>query len=59
VRETALQTPRSVKKVGAGGEGARDAGDESFPLQLMMKTMVRQDFSLQLIEGHGATGIRL
>jgi len=35
VKETALQTPRSVKQEGGGG--ARDAGAESLPLQLMMK----------------------
>jgi len=35
VRETTLQTPRSVKKEGGGG--ARDAGAESLPLQFMMK----------------------
>ena len=35
MRETTLQTPRSVKKEGGGG--AQDAGAESLPLQLMMK----------------------
>jgi len=39
VRETTLQTPRAVKKEGAGD--ARDAGAESLPLQLMTKTSVR------------------
>jgi len=40
VIETTLQTPRSVKKDGGGG--ARDAEAESLPLQLMLKTVVRQ-----------------
>jgi len=39
-KETTLQTPRSVKKEGGGG--AQDAGAESLPLQLVMKTTVRQ-----------------
>jgi len=45
VKETTLQTPRSLKKEGGGG--AQDAGGESLPLQLMVKTMVRQAVSLQ------------
>jgi len=40
VRETTLQTPGSVKKEGGGG--ARDARAGSLPLQLVMKTTVRQ-----------------
>jgi len=35
MRETTLQTPRSVEKEGGGG--ARDVGAESLPLQLVMK----------------------
>jgi len=49
VRETALQTPRSVNK--GGGGGAQDAAAESFPLQLMVKTMVRQVALLQSMGG--------
>jgi len=52
VRETPLQTPRSVKNEGGGG-GARDARAESLPLQLMMKNMARQVFPLQSTEVHG------
>jgi len=48
VRETTLQTPRSVKKEGGGG--ARDTGAESLPLQLVMKTMVSQAVPLQSME---------
>ena len=48
MRETTLQTPRSVKK--EGGEGARNVRAESLPLQLVMKTMVRQVVPLQSME---------
>jgi len=41
VRETTLKTSRSVKK-GGGGGGAQDARAESLPLQLVLKTIVRQ-----------------
>jgi len=44
VRETTLQTPRSVKK--EVGEGARDSRAESLALQLMLKTMVRQSMEV-------------
>ena len=40
MKETTLQTPRSVEK--EGEECARDVGAESLPLDLVMKTMVRQ-----------------
>jgi len=57
VRETTLQTPTSVKK--EGEEDARDARAEGLPLQLMMKTMVRQAVSLQSIDVHGGADIHL
>ena len=57
MRETTLQTPRSVKKERGGS--ARDAGAESLPLQLMMKTMVRQVVPLQPMEVHGGADIHL
>jgi len=57
VEETNLQTPRSVKKEGGGG--TRDAGAESLPLQLVMKTMVRQIVPLQSMEVHGGADIYL
>jgi len=42
-----------------GGGGARDAGAESFPLQLMMKIMVREVVPLQPMEVHGGADIHL
>jgi len=51
VRETTLQAPRSVKK--EGGVGAQNLRPESLPLQLVMKTMVRQVVPLQPMEVHG------
>jgi len=57
VRETTLQTLRSVKKEGGGG--ARDTGAESLPLQLMMKIMVRQVVLLQSMEVHSGAEIHL
>jgi len=42
-----------------GGEGARDAGAESLPLQLIMKTMVRQVVPLQPMEVHGGANLHL
>jgi len=44
---------------GAGGGGARDAGAESLPLQLVMKTVVRQTVPLQSMEVHGGADIHL
>jgi len=55
VRETTLETPRSLTKEGEGG--AQDAGAESLPLQLVMKTMVRQAVPLQSTEVHGGADI--
>ena len=54
VRETALQTPRSVKKEGGGG--APDARAE-IPLQPMEKTRVRQAVPMQSMEVHGGADI--
>jgi len=42
-----------------GGGGARDTGAESFPLQLVMKTVVRQAVPLQSIDVHGGADIHL
>jgi len=42
-----------------GGRGAPDAGAESFPLQLVMKTMVRQAVPLQPMQVHGGADIHL
>ena len=57
MREATLQTPRSVKEEGGGG--ARDARAESLPLQLVMKTMVRQAVPLQSMEVHGGADLHL
>ena len=57
MKETTLQTSKSVKKEGGGG--ARDAGAESLPLHLVMKTMVRMAVPLQTIEVHGGPDIHL
>jgi len=57
VREITLQTPRSVKKEGGGG--AQNVTAESLPLQLVMKTMVRQVVPLQPMEVHGGADIHL
>jgi len=46
-----------VKKEGGGG--ARNVGAETLPLQLMMKTMVRQVVPLQCMEVHGGAEIHL
>ena len=47
-----------VSEEGRGG-GARDAGAKNLPLQLMMKTMVRQVVSLQPMEVHGGADSHL
>jgi len=57
VKETTLQTPRSVKKQGGGG--ARNVGAETLPLQLVMKTMVRQVVALQSMKVHSGEDIHL
>ena len=55
MRETTLQTSRSVKKGGGGAPGAR----ADIPLQPMVKTMVRQAVPLQPREVHGGADIHL
>ena len=57
MKETTLQTPRSVKKDRGGG--ARDTGGESLPLQLVIETLVRQTVPLQSMEVHGGADINL
>ena len=57
MKETNLQTPRSVKKEGGGD--APDAGAESLPLQLVIQTRVRQVVPLQSMEVHGGANILL
>jgi len=57
VRQATLQTPMSVKKEGGGS--ARNVGAESLPLQLVMKTVVRQVVPLQPMEVHGEADIHL
>jgi len=47
-----------VREEGGGG-GARDARAESFPLQPMEKTLVRQAVPLQPMEVHGGADIHL
>jgi len=57
VRETTLQAPRSVKK--EGEEVLQAPKQRFFPLQPMMKTMVRQAVPLQSMEVHGGTDIHM
>jgi len=57
VRETTLQTSRSVKKKGGGG--ARNVRAEILPLQLMMQTTVKQAVPLLSMEVHGGADIHL
>jgi len=57
VKETTLQTPGSGKKEGGGGD--RDTRADSLPLQLVMKTMMRQVVPLQSMEVHGGADIHL
>jgi len=57
VRETTLQTPRSVKKEGEGG--AQNVGAKSLPLQLVMKTVVSHIVPMQSMEVHGGADIHL
>jgi len=56
VRETTLQTSRSVKKE---GEEVLEAPEQSLPLQLVMKTMVKQVAPLQPIKVHSGADIHL
>jgi len=48
----------NVSEEGEGG-GAPDDEAESFPLQLVMKTMVRQVVSQQPMQVHGGADIHL
>ena len=57
MRETTLQTARSVKT--EGEEVLQVPEQRFFPLQLMMKTMVRQAVALQPAEVHGGADIHL
>ena len=57
MRETTLQTLRSVKKDGGGG--APDAGVEIFPLQPVKTTMLRQAVPLQPMEVHSGVDLHL
>ena len=56
IRESTLQTPRSVQK--EGGEGAPGTGAE-IPLQPVGKTMVRQAVPLQPMEVQGGADLHL
>ena len=56
VRETTMQTPRSVKKE---GEEVLQVPEQRFPLQPMVKTMVRQAVPLQPMEVNGGADIHL
>jgi len=49
VKKPTLQTPRSGRKEEGGG--ARGAGAESLPLQLMLKTVVRQVVPVHAVHG--------
>jgi len=57
VRESTLQTPRSLKK--KGKQVLQRQEQQFFPLQPMMKTMVRQAVPLQSMEVHGGEDIHL
>ena len=56
MRGTTLQTPRSVNKE---GEEMLQALEQRFPLQPVVKTMVRQAIPLQPMEVHGGADIHL
>ena len=57
MRETTLQTPRSVKQEWGGGAPGTVA--DSLPLQLVLKTTVRQAVHLQSVEVHGGADLHL
>jgi len=48
-----------VSEEGGGEGGARDTGAESLPLQLVIKTMVRQVFPLQPMQVHSGADLHL
>jgi len=56
VRETVLQTPRSVKKE---GEEVLQAPEQTLPCSLWRKTLVRQAVPLQPMEVHGGADLHL
>jgi len=56
VRKTTLHTPRSAKKE---GEEVLQMLEQKFPLQPVMKTMVRQAVPLHPMEVHGRADIYL
>jgi len=56
VKEVTLQTPRSVKKE---GEEVLEMSEQSLPLQLMLKTKVRQVAPLQPMEVQSGADIHL
>jgi len=56
VRETTADTKVSEE----GGRGdSQNVGADSFPLQLVMKTVVRQVVPLQPMEVHGGADLHL
>ena len=56
MRATTLQTPRSGKKE---GQEVLQALEQRFPLQPVVKTMVRQAVPLQPVEVNGGADIHL
>ena len=56
MRETTLQTPRSVKNE---GEEVLETSEQSLPLQLVLKTMARQVVPLQPMEVHSEADLHL
>ena len=56
MRETTLQTPRSVQKE---GEEVLQALEQRFPPQPMVKTMVRQAVPLKPMEVHSGADLHL
>jgi len=60
VRQCERNNSADTKVSEEGGRGgARDAGAESLPLQLVWKTMVRQAVPLQSMEVHSGADIHL
>jgi len=57
-RERNNSADTKVSEEGGGG-GPQDTGAESLYLQLVMKTMVRQDVTPQSMEVHGGADIHL
>jgi len=59
VRRSERNNSADTKVSEEGGGGTPDARAESFPLQLMLKTMVRQVVPLQSMEVHDGADIHL